>query len=99
MILHIAAQFIAFYLRIYATGPKTAQCRHFIKMYNTYNPPHIHAIYNDDVAAIDYMTGEVLEGYLPPKALAMVREWLALHKNTLQEIWETQEFKKIPPLE
>ena len=27
-----------------------------------HNPPHIHAIYNDDVAAIDYMTGEVLEG-------------------------------------
>ena len=53
----------------------------------------------DDVAAIDYMTGEVLEGYLPPKALAMVREWIALHKDTLQEIWETQEFKKIPPLE
>ena len=64
-----------------------------------HNPPHIHAIYNDDVAAINYMTGEVLEGYLPPKALAMVREWIALHKDTLQEIWETQEFKKIPPLE
>ena len=45
------------------------------------------------------MTGEVLEGYLPPKALAMVREWIALHKDTLQEIRETQEFKKIPPLE
>ena len=45
------------------------------------------------------MAGEVLEGYLPPKALAMVREWIALHKDTLQEIWETQEFKKIPPLE
>ena len=64
-----------------------------------HNPPHIHAIYNDDVAAIDYMAGEVLEGYLPPKALAMVREWIALHKDTLQEIRETQEFKKIPPLE
>ena len=45
------------------------------------------------------MTGVVLEGYLPPKALAMVREWIALHKDTLQEIWETQEFKKIPPRE
>ena len=45
------------------------------------------------------MTGEVIEGELPPKALAMVREWLGLHKDTLQKIWETQEFKKIPPLE
>lgn len=64
-----------------------------------HNPPHIHAIYNDDVAAINFMNGEVLEGYLPPKALAMVQEWVSMHKTTLQEIWSTQEFQKIPPLE
>lgn len=64
-----------------------------------HNPPHIHAIYNDDVAAIDFMTGEVLEGYLPPKALAMVQEWSNLHKDELKEIWETQDFKNISPLE
>ena len=64
-----------------------------------HNPPHIHAIYNEDVAAIDFVTGEVLEGRLPPKAMSMVKEWLTLHKNTLMEIWKTQEFKKIPPLE
>ena len=64
-----------------------------------HNPPHIHAIYNDDVAAIDYMTGEVLEGYLPPKALKMVREWIDINRDAIQEIWETQEFKKLPPLE
>lgn len=52
-----------------------------IRMYflqSEHNPPHIHAIYNDDVAAIDFMTGEVLEGHLPAKALSLVREWLAL---------------------
>ena len=73
-----------------------------IKMYflqSEHNPPHIHAIYNEDVAAIDFMTGEILEGYRPPKALSMVKEWLSLHKTTLMEIWKTQEFKKIPPLE
>ncbi len=64
-----------------------------------HNPPHIHAIYNENVAAIDLTTGEVLEGFLPAKALAMVREWLFLNQNDLQEIWETQEFKKLPPLE
>ena len=41
----------------------------------------------------------VLEGYLPAKALEMVREWISIHKDSLQEIWETQEFKKLPPLE
>jgi hypothetical protein len=45
------------------------------------------------------MTGEVLEGYLPSKAMSMVQEWIAIHKDALLEIWETQEFKKIPPLE
>ena len=66
---------------------------------NEHNPPHIHAIYNEDVAAINFLTGEVLDGHLPPKALAMVQEWASLHKDTLLEIWNTQEFMKIPPLE
>ena len=73
-----------------------------IRMYflqSEHNPPHIHAIYNEDVAAIDFMTGEVLEGGLPKKALEMVREWIGLHRNELKEIWETQEFKSIQPLE
>lgn len=73
-----------------------------IRMYflqSEHNPPHIHAIYNDDVAAIDFMTGEVLEGYLPGKAMNMVLEWIDLHRQSLREIWETQEFRKLPPLE
>ena len=45
------------------------------------------------------MTGAVLDGALPPKALSMVQEWVALHQDTLMDIWKTQEFKKIPPLE
>ena len=73
-----------------------------IRMYflqSEHNPPHIHAIYNEDMAAIDFMTGEVLEGYLPPKALALVGEWITIHREELKEIWETQDFKKIAPLE
>ncbi len=64
-----------------------------------HNPPHIHALYGEDMAAIDIQTGEVLEGYLPPKALAMVREWAAIHKNDLLHMWETQEFRSLSPLE
>ncbi len=64
-----------------------------------HNPPHIHAIYNDDVAAIDVVSGAVLEGHLPNKAMALVQEWIGLHRDSLLEIWKTQEFKKIPPLE
>lgn len=64
-----------------------------------HNPPHIHALYGEDMAAIDIQTCEVLEGHLPPKALAMVREWSAIHKDDLLHMWETQEFKSLSPLE
>ena len=64
-----------------------------------HNPPHIHALYGDEMAAIDIQTGKVLEGNLPPKALSMVREWMNTNKDELMRIWETQEFKALPPLE
>ncbi len=73
-----------------------------IRMYflqSEHNPPHIHAIYGDDVAAIDFATGKVLEGYLPPKAMSMVQEWIGLHRNELTTIWETQNFMRLAPLE
>ncbi len=46
-----------------------------IRMYfqqSEHNPPHIHAIYGENMAAININSGEVLEGELPPKALAML---------------------------
>ena len=64
-----------------------------------HNPPHIHAIYGDDVAAMAISDGTVLEGYLPSKALELVREWISINKNELLNIWETQNFKHLPPLE
>ena len=73
-----------------------------IRMYflqSEHNPPHIHAIYQEDVAAISLLTGEVLEGHLPARALGMVQTWAAMHRDALLEIWETQEFHAIEPLE
>ena len=64
-----------------------------------HHPPHIHALYNEDMAAIDIQTGEILEGHLPPKALSMVREWVIIHQDELLDIWKTQEFKALSPLE
>ncbi len=80
-------------------------CRFYgivIRMYflqSKHNPPHIHAIYNEDVAAIDFMTGYVLEGHLPKKAMEMVQEWIALNREALHRMWVTQEFHALPPLE
>lgn len=73
-----------------------------IRMYfqqSEHNPPHIHAKYGDNIAAVEIQTGNILEGNLPPKALAMVQEWTELHKTSLLQIWKTQEFIKLPPLE
>lgn len=73
-----------------------------IKMYfaqKEHNPPHLHAIYGEYVGAIDLQTQQMLEGDLPPKALAMVQEWAKLHQNELLEIWNTQQFTTLPPLE
>ena len=73
-----------------------------IRMYfqqSEHNPPHIHALYGEDMAAIDIKSGTVLEGYLPQKALEMVREWVIIHQDELLRIWETQEFMMLSPLE
>lgn len=73
-----------------------------IRMYflqKEHNPPHIHAIYGDDVAAITISDGRVIEGALPNKALEMVKEWVSLNKEELLTMWETQEFRQLSPLE
>jgi len=73
-----------------------------IRMYflqKEHNPPHIHAIYGDDVAAITIADGAILEGSLPYKALELVREWISINRDELLNIWQTQDFRQLPPLE
>lgn len=73
-----------------------------IKMYfmqNEHNPPHIHAFYGEYVSVIDVNTLEEIEGNLPKKALKIVREWIEINKNEILEIWKTQKFRKIKPIE
>lgn len=73
-----------------------------IKMYfqqSEHNPPHIHCVYGEYMGAIDIQTLQMIEGDLPQKALAMVQEWAETHKEELLNMWNTQEFKQLPPLE
>lgn len=73
-----------------------------IRMYfqqSEHNPPHIHAIYGEHVAAIDFQKKTIIEGELPTKALELVLEWIDIHQKELKHIWDTQEFKNIKPLE
>jgi hypothetical protein len=64
-----------------------------------HNPPHFHVVYGEYIGVIDITTLDMIEGDLPTKALALVREWAKLHEVELLNIWNTQEFKQLPPLE
>ena len=44
-------------------------------------PPHIHAFSGDDEALIDIRTGKIHDGYLAPKKLKIVQQWLAEGAN------------------
>jgi hypothetical protein len=73
-----------------------------IKMFfrkSEHNPPHIHVIYGEYDGLIDIQTGEMIEGDLPERALALTKEWVSRHKTDLLEIWNTQQFRHLPPLE
>ncbi|MBR3624235.1 MAG: DUF4160 domain-containing protein [Selenomonadaceae bacterium] len=72
-----------------------------IKMYfrsGEHEPSHIHAIYGEYMGEFNVLTGEMIVGDLPQKAQNMVAEWLEIHKNELQMMWETEKIKKLPPL-
>jgi hypothetical protein len=71
--------------------------------YDDHPPPHFHAYYGDAAAKIDIETLSVSEGVLPRRALGLVREWAAAHREELQEDWRLAEahqpLQRIPPLE
>ena len=59
---------------------------------------HIHAIYNEYVGLFNIKTREMFEGDLPAKAQELVAEWMELHSEELQEMWDKQIITKLPPL-
>jgi hypothetical protein len=67
-----------------------------------HGPPHFHALYAEHEALIDIRTLDVIEGGLPRRALALVREWAEEHRDELIEVWDLctrrQPPKKIAPL-
>ena len=65
-------------------------------------PPHFHARYGDDEAVVSIEDGGVLHGGIPLRALGLVREWVALHREELVSNWERarkgQPLLAVPPL-
>jgi hypothetical protein len=56
--------------------------------YSDHPPPHFHAAYAGRAAKIEIGTGALIAGSLPPRALALVREWEALRRAELLANWD-----------
>lgn len=76
-----------------------------IRMYfspGEHPPPHFHAYYNEFMAAVDFRTGEFIQGELPPKQKRLVLAWIELHQDELMGDWNlvmnNEEPYKIDPL-
>lgn len=56
--------------------------------YREHAPPHFHALYagREVWVAIEHLS--VVAGSLPPRAMGMVMEWAAQHRQELQRVWE-----------
>ena len=70
--------------------------------YDEHLPPHFHARYAEWRAAV-LLSGDVLAGHLPRRALALVRAWAVLHQQELAMDWqraqENRPLLPIPPLD
>lgn len=65
-------------------------------------PPHFHALYGEYEVQIDLSDLSVLRGTLPRRAMALVLEWAAEHRDELMEDWNLcsrlQTPRRIEPL-
>jgi hypothetical protein len=61
-------------------------------------PPHFHAIYGEYNALVSIESLEIIEGDLPTRAQKLVLEWATLYQQDLLQMWNTQEFRTLPPL-
>ncbi|WP_096700715.1 DUF4160 domain-containing protein [Magnetospirillum sp. 15-1] len=71
--------------------------------YDDHAPPHFHVRYGDREAVIRINDLACIQGNLPPKAMGLVIEWAAAHKDELEKDWalarQDLPLNKIAPLE
>ena len=73
-----------------------------IRMYlidREHPPEHIHIKYGEYQAVMELTHLNIIEGTLPKRCRQMVREWAEIHQDELMEMWRTQNFHKVAPLE
>ena len=75
-------------------------CGIIIVMYlrdKEHEPPHIHAITQDFDAPFLISTGEIMDGFFPPKAKKMVKEFIQENQKELEKMWKSGVYSKLPP--
>jgi hypothetical protein len=65
--------------------------------YNDHAPPHFHVRYGDQKAIVGIDPPRLLEGRIGPRALGLVMEWAALHRQELLRDWDLA--RRLAPLE
>ena len=74
--------------------------RIIIKLFfSDHPPPHFHVVYGEYNALFDIESLDMIEGDLPNRAKKLVIEWATRYQTELLEMWTTQQFHKLPPLE
>ena len=71
--------------------------------YGDHPPPHFHAVYQGEEVQVGIESLEVIKGRMRRRALVLVLEWAALHREELRRAWDVasrnQEPDKIEPLD
>jgi hypothetical protein len=73
-----------------------------IRMYlidNEHPLQHIHIKYGEHEAVMELTNLNIIDGTLPKKCRQLVREWAEIYQNELIEMWSSQNFHHIEPLD
>jgi len=68
--------------------------------WSDHQPPHFHAQYAGQHAVIAIDGLVLLRGALPPRAMRLISDWVALHRAELRDDWErAQRREPLVPIE
>lgn len=75
-------------------------CRFFgiviVVFFDEHNPPHFHAKYGGESVSIEIESLRVMDGNISPRALGLVMEWAAMHRNELSLAWDAVSHQRTP---
>ena len=67
--------------------------------FGDHSPPHFHAIYGEFNGIVDIQSLEFVEGDIPERAKKLIIEWAQTYQKELLNMWQSQQFHKLPPLQ